>query len=103
MQRWRESQNMEQALAATYGMSVDQLEKYWVKDVRKRYGWLAVLTQSAVFMAGASVLLIVLFAIRRRRDRRKLAVLEATEPPDAPDYWNEDESLVDDVDRKDEF
>jgi hypothetical protein len=103
MQRWRQSQNMEQALATTYGMSVDQLEKYWVKDVRKRYGWLAVATQSAVFMAGASVVMIILFAIRRRRDRRKLAVLEATEPPDSPDYWNEDESLVDDVDRKDDF
>ena len=102
-ERWRESQNMEQALATTYGMSVDQLEKYWVKDVRKRYGWLAVATQSAVFMTAASVILVILFAIRRRRDRRKLAVLKATELPDAPAYWNEDESLVDDADEKDEL
>jgi hypothetical protein len=83
-------------------MSVDQLETYWRRDVRRRYGWLAVLTQSAIFMAGASVVLLVLFAIRRRRDRRKLAVLRATEPPDAPAYWNEDESAVDDVEGKDE-
>ncbi len=102
LQRWRTSQNMEQALATTYGMSVDQLETYWIRDVRKRYGWLAVVTQSAVFMAAASVMLLILFVIRRRRDRRHLAVMRANEPPDAPAYWNEDESLVDDVDGKDE-
>ena len=102
LERWRDSQNMEAALAATYGMSIDQLETYWIKDVRKRYGWLAVLTQSAVFMAGASVLIVILFAIRRRRDRRKLAVLQESELPDAPAYWNEDETVVDDIDRKDE-
>ncbi len=101
--RWHSGRNMDQALAATYGMSVDQLETYWRRDVRKRYGWLAVLTQSAVFMAGASLVLIVLFAIRRRRDRRKLAVLKASEPPDAPAYWNEDENAVDDVDRRDDL
>jgi hypothetical protein len=100
--RWRNSQNMEQALAATYGMSVDQLETYWSKDVRKRYGWLAVLTQSAAFMTAASILLLILFAVRRRRDRRRLAVLRATEPPDAPAYWNDDETPVDDFDGKDE-
>lgn len=103
MERWRQSQDMESALAATYGMSIDQLETYWRKDVRKRYGWLAVLTQSAVFMSGATIVLMILFAIRRRRDRRKLAILQATEPPDAPAYWNEDESVVDDVDEKDQL
>lgn len=103
LQRWQRSQDMEQALAATYGMSVDQLETYWIKDVRNRYGWLAVLVQSGVFMAGASVLLLILFGIRRRRDRRKLALLEATEPPDTPAYWAEDgEGPVDDAERKDE-
>ena len=103
MKRWHDSQDMEAALAATYGLSIDQLETYWRKDVRKRYGWLAVLTQSAVFMTGATIVLMILFAIRRRRDRRKLAILQATEPPDAPAYWNEDETVVDDVDQKDQL
>ena len=30
---------------------------------------------------------LVLFAIRRRRDRRKLALLRQNEPPDEPAYW----------------
>jgi hypothetical protein len=92
LERWRASRDMERALAATYGISTDQLETHWRKDVRKRYGWFAVVTQSAVFMAIASLILVVLFAIRRRRDRRKLAVLKANEPPDTPAYWNEAES-----------
>ncbi|HET9438599.1 MAG TPA: peptidase MA family metallohydrolase [Longimicrobiales bacterium] len=103
LERWRTSHNMEQALAATYGISIDQLETYWIRDVRKRYGWLAVLTQSAVLMAGASVLMLVLLALRRRRDRRKLAVLRATELPDEPAYWKEGENAVDDAEEKGQF
>ena len=91
MQRWHTSQNMEQALASTYGLSVDQLETHWVRDVRKRYGWFAVAMQSAVFMSAASVLMVILIAIRRRRDRKKLALLQATELPDAPAFWNGEE------------
>jgi hypothetical protein len=101
LQRWHSTQNMNQALAATYGLSIDQLETHWVRDVRKRYGWFAVLTQSAVFMAAASMVMLVLFAIRRRRDRKRLAILRATEPPDAPAYWEADDA-VDDAERKDE-
>jgi hypothetical protein len=101
LQRWHSAQDMNQALAATYGLSIDQLETHWVRDVRRRYGWFAVLTQSAVFMAGASVVMLVLFAIRRRRDRKRLAILRATEPPDAPAYWDETDP-VDDSEIKDE-
>lgn len=103
MQRWNTSHNMEEALAATYGLSIDQLETHWARDVRKRYGWFAVLTQSAVFMTAASVVVLILFAIRRRRDRRKRAILEATELPDAPAFWNEDENPVDEPEPKPEI
>jgi hypothetical protein len=102
LERWRTSHDMEGALAATYGLSLDQLETHWVRDVRKRYGWFAVLTQSAVFMAAASVVMVILIFIRRRRDRRKLAMLQASELPDAPAFWNEDENVVDDSEEKPE-
>ena len=90
LERWRDTQNMERALAATYGISLDQLETHWRKDVKRRYGWFAVVTQSALFMTGASFILLILFGIRRRRDRAKLAMLKATEPPDEPAFWDED-------------
>lgn len=102
LQRWRSSQNIEQALASTYGISLDQLETHWRRDVRKRYGWFAVASNAAIFSAGATMILLVLFAIRRRRDRRKLALLRASEPPDMPAYWNEDEDAVDEPDWSDQ-
>ncbi len=45
------------------------------------------------------MLVTVLFFIRRRRDRQRLARLRATEPPDAPAFWLEDpdDPRVDDV------
>ena len=99
LQRWRSSQDMEAALAATYRISLDQLETYWRRDIKKRYGWFAVLTQTAAFMAGATVILLILFGIRRRRDRRKLAQLKAAELPDQPAFWDESYQPVDAEDR----
>ena len=98
LERWRTTQNMEAALAQTYHVSVDQLETYWRKDVRSRYGWFAVLTQTAAFMSLATLILITLFAIRRRRDRKKLAALKAAELPDQPAFWDENYSPIDEDD-----
>jgi hypothetical protein len=36
-----------------------------------------------------AVLVAILFGIRRRRDRARLARLRETEPPDEPAYWLE--------------
>ena len=99
MQRWRATQSLETALGQTYHISLDQLETYWRKDVKSRYGWFAVLTQTAVFMTAASFILLILFAIRRRRDRKKLALLQATELPDQPAFWDENFDTVDDEDQ----
>ncbi|HEX6558939.1 MAG TPA: peptidase MA family metallohydrolase [Longimicrobiales bacterium] len=95
LQRWRSTQHFEQALAGTYGLSLDQLELHWRRDVKKRYGWLAVVTQTSVAFAIMAVLVLVLFIIRRRRDRARLAILKATELPDEPAYWNEAENAAD--------
>lgn len=83
----RETESFERAFRRTYGATVAQFEEDWRKHVKERYGWLLVLSHSAVFWLAASVLLVVLFWIRRRRDRRKMAKLRATEPPDRPAFW----------------
>jgi hypothetical protein len=103
MQRWRTSASFENALATTYGLSLDQLEVHWRKAVRDKYGWFAVLAQSAVFATFAALGITVLYLIRRRRDRAKLVQLRATEPPDEPAYWAEggDESDQEAIDRRD--
>lgn len=89
LRRWRESKSFEGALAATYGLSLDQLETHWRKDVKRRYGWLVFVTQTSVAFIFLTVAVMVLYFIRRRRDRRRLEQLIATEPPDLPAYWNE--------------
>lgn len=86
----RETESFERAFRRTYGATVAQFEEDWRKHVKERYGWLLLLSHSAVFWLAASVLLLVLFWIRRRRDRRKMAKLRATEPPDRPAFWMPD-------------
>lgn len=95
MQRWHQSGSFEDALAATYGLSLDQLETHWRRDVRRRYGWFAVLVQSAAFASFAGIGVLALYFVRRRKDRARLAQLKATEPPDQPAFWTETEMGID--------
>ena len=87
LERWRRSADFDQAFRSTYGLTMGQFEEDWRAHVKQRYGWTVILGQSMVFWAIAAVLLLVLLVIRRRRDRARLAQLRATEPPDAPAYW----------------
>ena len=87
LERWRDSLDFDQAFRATYGLSVGQFEEDWREHVKSAYGWPLVLSHSLVFWLGAAILLVLLFLIRRRRDRARLARLRATEPPDDPAFW----------------
>jgi hypothetical protein len=90
LERWREEQNFEAAFRAVYGRTLGQFEADWRRHVRATYGWGVLLTHSFAFWGIAAVVLLVLFAIRRRRDRERLERLRATEPPDQPAYWEPD-------------
>lgn len=87
--RWRESGSFDDALRATYTMTIGQLEEYWGRSVRRRYGWLLFFAQTAVIWVVITILVLILFVIRRRRDRARLARLEAAEIPDEPAFWLE--------------
>ena len=89
MRTWRQTQNFETALGRTYGLSIDQLEAHWRRDVRRRYGWLTVLVQSAAFATFAAIGVFAMYFVRRRRDRLKMQHLRETEPPDEPAFWTE--------------
>lgn len=90
LERWRDGRDFEAAFRATYGRTMGQFEEEWRAHVRRTYGWGVVLSHSMVFWVMAAVVLLVLFAIRRRRDRARLARLRATEPPDDPAFWLDD-------------
>ena len=85
--RWREGSSFEVALRRTFGVTGGQLEGDWGKYVRRRYGWLLVLSQSLVFWAFLGTLLAVLVIVRRRRGRLRMARLRAAELPDDPAFW----------------
>ena len=88
LERWRERRDFEGAFRSTYGLTLGQFEEDWREHVKRAYGWTVVLGHSAFFWFVAGLMLVVLFLIRRRRDRARLARLRAAEPPDDPDYWN---------------
>lgn len=87
LERWRAGGRFEDALRQVYGVSTAQLEEDWRRWLKRRYGWVTVVTNSAVAWGLLSLIVVVLFRIRRVRDREQLARLRALEPPEAPDFW----------------
>lgn len=76
LRRWRELGGLDPALRRTYGITLGQFERMWRRDLRQRYGWLLLLTQTLVFWSVLTIMLIVLGYWKRKRDRRKLLALE---------------------------
>jgi hypothetical protein len=87
--RWRTGGSFEAALRSTYGVTFAQFEEDWIGHVKRRYGWLLLLSHSVMFWLFLSLALGALFLMRRGRTRERLARLRAAEPPDRPAYWDE--------------
>lgn len=87
LEAWQEGSSFPGALQRVYGVTPGQFEEDWKKYVKKRYGWLFVLSHSAIFWLTLALALLVLVRIRRGRDREGMARLRAGEPPDQPAYW----------------
>ncbi len=87
LDRWRYERSFDTALRATYGLTLGQFEEDWKGYVRGRYGWLFVVSHSAVFWLSLTLALLLMVRIRRGRDREAMARLRAGEPPDRPEYW----------------
>jgi hypothetical protein len=87
LRRWKDGGSFEDALRSTYGVTSGQLEEDWREWAKARYGWLYVLSHSAVFWLLLTLALLVMVRVRRRRNRERLARLRAEEPPDRPAYW----------------
>lgn len=87
LDRWRTQRSFESAFRETFGATTGQFEEDWKRHVRSRYGWLFVLSHSAVFWLALALVLLFMVRGRQRRNRERLARLRAEEPPDAPAYW----------------
>lgn len=89
--RWRDERSFENAFRRTFGVTTSQFEEDWKKHVKGRYGWLFVLSHSALFWMLLALVLLVIARIRQGRDREQMARLRAGEPPDQPAFWDEAE------------
>lgn len=86
--RWREGGSFDGAFRSTFGMTPGGFEERWARHVRQRYGWLVFLSQTAFIWGVLALGLIVLFGLRRRRDRERLERLRAGEPgEDGSGHW----------------
>jgi hypothetical protein len=89
LERYRVSGHLEGSLRATYGLTFGQLERYWGRSVRRRYGWLLFAAQTTIIWLVLSAIVVALWLIRRRRNRARLAALNENELPDEPAFWED--------------
>ena len=85
---WKENGSFADGMRDVYGAAPDQLEVAWRKWVKRRYGWLMVLSHSVVFWVVLAGALAAMLFVRRRHRREQMARLRAGEPPDAPAFWS---------------
>jgi hypothetical protein len=76
---WKQSGSFERAVRTAYGMTGEAFEKHWRAQTRTRYGALAFVTNVSAAVGLFSLVLVPLFMIRRRRDRRKLEAMRAAD------------------------
>lgn len=94
LERWREEADFDAGFRDVYGLTVGQFEEDWRAHVKRTFGWTVILGHSLFFWLIAAVLLLVLWVIRRRRDRARMEALKAAEIPDDPAYWEEPRSDI---------
>lgn len=79
----RDGDGFDAALRRVYGITADQFEQRWREGVLDRYGWLYLLSRTAVVWLTLSVLIVALGIARVRRDRRRLAEMKERESREA--------------------
>lgn len=88
VERWRARRSFDAGLRETFGVTSGQFEEDWRRHVKDRYGWLFVVSHSAVFWMLLALVLLLMVRVRRGRNRERLARLRAGELPDRPAYWD---------------
>ena len=72
----------ETALRQATGFGLKDLERRWKEDLKKRYGWIPIVTSFFSLWFLASLLFLLSYWLKRRRAKRKLAEWEREEALD---------------------
>lgn len=76
---WKRAGRLDPAVRAAYGITLDGFEKRWQERTRRRYGVLALAAEVTIATALLLVIVLPLYAIRKRRDRQRMAALVAAD------------------------
>lgn len=71
------------AMRSVYGVTLLQFEKQWRESVSDRYGWLYLVSRATFFWTLVAVAVLVVWWIRRRRDRERMEELKREESREA--------------------
>ncbi|MFW6084374.1 MAG: peptidase MA family metallohydrolase [Gemmatimonadota bacterium] len=75
----RSGRSFDAAVRNVYGLTAEQFETRWRERVLDRYGWVYLLSRTAVVWLGVTLLVVGLGIARVRRDRRRLAEMKERE------------------------
>jgi hypothetical protein len=76
---WKRSGKLDTAIRNAYGLTLSGFEARWRSRTRRRYGGLALLADVSLAAGFVLVVIVPLYVARRRRDRRRMAVLVAAD------------------------
>ncbi|MEJ7808866.1 MAG: hypothetical protein WKG32_00470 [Gemmatimonadaceae bacterium] len=76
---WKETESMDRAMRAAYGVTLASFEMAWRARTVRRYGALALFADLSLAAAVLMALVLPLYISRRRRDRRRMAALVAAD------------------------
>ena len=76
---WKREGDMDRAMRSAYGLTLDGFEKRWQQRTRRRYGGLALLGDVAFVGMVLLVLVLPLYAARRRRDRQRMVAMRVAD------------------------
>lgn len=83
--RWEETRSLDAAMRQTYGMTLAGFEEEWRRATRRRYGALALFTDVGFVSLVFFLVVGPFWIVRRRRNRLRLAALQAADDAAARD------------------
>jgi hypothetical protein len=78
-QYWKADGGFDLAVRRAYGITATAYEKQWQERTRRRYGVLALVANLSIATSLFSLVMVPLFVMRRRRDRRRMDELRAAD------------------------
>jgi hypothetical protein len=76
---WRDTRSLDRALRAAYGLTLPAFDAHWRQRTLRRYGALALVANLTLAAGAIAFLIVPLYVVRRRRDRRRLDALRAAD------------------------